>query len=110
MTAALNLDPAASLHTSLMPLIHQVRRDPRLAHATLSVGGEAEIDLSFTAAGLHLRVGPIAVGELPSTSAFRALSHLFQLYLADGWGDASIGAFARRVGPGPLQALLAGLR
>lgn len=110
MTAALHLAPAVALRASLAPLLDHVRRDPRLAHARLSVGGDAEIDLSFSRDGLRLRVGSVDVGELPVTAAARALSHLFQSFLAEGWSDPSVGAFAARLGGSALRERLGDLR
>lgn len=109
MSVALDLDPHAALLNDLHSLVRHVRRDPRLAHLTVDLGGDADLSFVPEGEGLRLVAGGQDVVELPLGAARTALSWICQLFLADGADHPTVGAFARAVGPRPLRELVAGL-
>ncbi len=107
MSAALDLSPEQRLAAHLLPLLHHVRRDPRLAHLTIGVGEDAALRFDLEGDGVRLAVGGVSVSRISDARA--AMSLTVQEFLFDGWAHANLGAWARAVGADSLRRIVAGL-
>jgi hypothetical protein len=109
MSAALKLTADERLRADLMPLLHHVRRDPRLTHLTLGVSEGGDLRFDVVGGGVIWSVGGVSIGSLSTAQARTALSWTCQLFLAEGWAFASVSLWAQSVGPRPFRALAASI-